>query len=112
MPAGELVDDARLAGDHLGHVDLRRADADALAFEGVAGFLEQVRGMQQRLGRNAADVQAGAAEARLALRVGVGIGFAAGGLEAELRGADRGDIAAGAAADDEDVELLWTWVFP
>lgn len=68
--------------------------------------------VQQRLGGNAADVQAGAAEARLALRVGVGIGFAAGGLEAELRGTDRGDVAAGAAADDEDVEFFWTLGLP
>ena len=29
----------------------------------------------------------------------------AGGLEAELRGADRGDVAAGAAADHDDVEV-------
>jgi hypothetical protein len=57
----------------------------ALRGEAVAGFLEQVRGMQQRLGRNAADVQAGAAEARLALGVGIGIRFAAGDTETELR---------------------------
>ena len=50
---------------------------------------------QQRLGRDAAPVQADAAE----------IGFLDDrGLEAELRGADRGDIAAGPGADDDDVE--------
>ena len=50
---------------------------------------------QQRLGRDAAPVQADAAE----------IGFFDDrGLEAELGGADRGDVAAGAGADDDDVE--------
>src|SRR5438874_12954944 len=50
---------------------------------------------QQRLGRNAAPVEADAAE----------IGFFHDrGLEAELGGADGGDIAAGAGADDDDVE--------
>src|SRR3954471_17863180 len=53
------------------------------------------RRAQQRLGRNAAPVQADAAE----------IGFFDDrGLEAELRGADRGDVAAGAGADDDNVE--------
>ena len=103
---GELIDDAALARDHLGDVDLRRADVDALGLEAVAGFFEQVRGVQQRLGRDAADVEAGAAQTRLALGVGIGVGFAARGLEAELRGADRGHVAAGPAADDEDVEFF------
>ena len=47
---------------------------------------------------NAADVEAGAAERLAALRTG--------GLEAQLRGADRGDIAAGPAADHQDVEIV------
>ena len=34
---------------------------------------EQVGGVQQRLRRDAADVQAGAAQARFALRIGVGV---------------------------------------
>jgi hypothetical protein len=59
---GELLDDLGLAGDHLGHVDLRGADGDALLLEAVAGLLEQVS-VQQRLGRTA-HVQAGAAQAR------------------------------------------------
>ena len=32
--------------------------------------------------------------------------FGAGGLEPELRGADRGDVAAGAGADHQDVEIV------
>ena len=41
---------------------------DAVRGEVVARFLEQVRGLQQRLGRDAADVEAGAAEASRASR--------------------------------------------
>ena len=52
---------------------------------------------QQRLGRDAAPVEADAAE-MLALDDG--------GLHAELRGADGRDIAARPAADDDDVEFL------
>ena len=44
-------------------------------------FLEQLGTVEQRLGRDAADVEAGAAERLATLR--------ARGLEPELRGADR-----------------------
>ena len=104
--AGELGDDAVLAPDHGRNVDFRRADRNALRGETVRRFGKEVRGVQQRLGRNAAYIEAGAAETRLALGVGVGVGFAAGDFEAELRGADRGHVAAGTAADDEHIELL------
>ena len=52
---------------------------------------------QQRLGGNAAPVEANAAEI---------IPFDDRGLEPELRRADRGDIAAGSRADDDDVERI------
>ena len=54
--------------------------------------------LEQRLGGDAAPVQAGAAEHRLP--------FDDGGLQAELGGADRGDVAAGAGADDDDVVFV------
>ena len=60
--------------------------------------LQGVRVLEQRLGRNAAPVEAGAAERRRALDHG--------GLEAQLRGADRGDVAAGPGADDDDVVFV------
>ncbi len=60
--------------------------------------LERVRVLEQRLGRNAAPQQAGAAE-RLLL-------FDDGDLQAELRGADGRHVAAGAGADDDDVVLV------
>src|SRR5258707_14241067 len=58
-------------------------------------FLVFLRGLQQRLRGDAADIEAGAAEPVAALD--------AGGLQAELRCADRRDVAARAGADDDDV---------
>ena len=71
-------------------------DHDAVHGEVVAGLLEQVRGLQQRLGRDAADVEAGAAQRRVLLDDRH--------LQAELGGADRRHIAAGAGADHDEVE--------
>ena len=56
------------------------------------GFFKFFGGMDQGLGRNAADVQAGTAEL-LALDQGGG--------DAKLGGTDGGNIAAGAAADNQ-----------
>jgi len=52
---------------------------------------------QQGLGRDAAPIKADAAEV---------IALHDRGLEAELGCADRGDIAARARADDDDVEIV------
>ena len=68
---------------------------DAHLREAVAGLLEHLGGMQQRLRRNAADVEAGAAEGGALLDHR--------DLHAELRRADRADIAAGAGADDDEI---------
>ena len=97
-----LRDDLVLAREHLRDVDREALDLDAVLGEGMAGVLEVLGRLQQRLRRDAADVGAGAA--RRGLAVGARPVVDAGGLEAELRGADRGDVAAGAAADDDDVE--------
>src|SRR4029077_9289039 len=62
---------------------------------GVLHVMENLGRAQQRLGRDAAPVQADAAE----------IGFLDHrGLEAELGCTDRRDISAGTGADDDDVE--------
>ena len=53
-------------------------------------------GVEQRLAGNAADVEAGAAER--------GAFVDERDLEAELRGAKGADVAAGAGADDDEVE--------
>ena len=94
---GHLRDDARLP-----LVRLRRSRAaarrrDAELAERVARLVQEVRGLHPGLRRDAADAEAGAAELRLLLD--------ADDLGAELRGADRGDVAAGAASEDGDVAL-------
>ena len=96
---GQAGDDAVLARLHLGHVDADRgaAERDAPVLR-VLDDLQRVRVLEQRLGRNAAPQQAGAAERLLLLDDG--------DLQAELRGADRGDVAAGAGADHDDVVFL------
>ena len=80
---------------HRGEVERRLTDLDAHLGEHVPGFLEQLGSMQQRLRRDAADVEAGAAEGLALLDHRH--------LHAELRRADGADIAAGAGADDDEV---------
>ena len=99
---GQAGDDPVLARLHLRHVDADRpawpsADRDAPLLR-VLDDLQRVRVLEQRLGRNAAPEQAGAAERLLLLDDG--------DLEAELRGADRRDVAAGAGADHDDVVFV------
>src|SRR5438067_1774461 len=60
--------------------------------------LQRMRVFEQRLRRNAAPIQAGAAQRFLLLDDGR--------LEPELRGADRGDVAAGAGADHNHVVFV------
>ena len=63
--------------------------------ERVTGLLEHLGGVQQRLRRDAADVEAGAAEGGALLDHR--------DLHAELRRADGADIAARAGADDDEI---------
>ncbi len=63
--------------------------------------MEQLGGFQQRLGRDAAGVQAGAAEGGGTVAV---LPFVdAGDAQFVLAGADGGRIAGRAAADDDDI---------
>ena len=99
MPCVRPLTASSRAAVHRAEVELDLAGADAPFGERpVMRFLEQLGRVEQRLGRDAADVEAGAAQRLAAL--------GAGGLEAELRGTDRGDIAAGAGADHQDVEIV------
>ncbi len=59
---------------------------------------ERLGQMEQRLRRNAADVEAHAAERRVALDQRHAL--------AEIGGAERGGVAAGAGAEDEDVGVV------
>ncbi len=77
--------------EQLGQVDFRRAVFDAVMAH-LADFVDDLGGMQQRLGRNAADVEANAAQHRPA--------FHQRDLEAEIGGAERGGVAAGTGTED------------
>ncbi len=66
QPAGELADDLVLEPAQLVEVELRLAEIDAVRRERPCRIGDR-RGVQQRLGRNAADVQAHAAERGIAL---------------------------------------------
>ena len=102
-----LFDHGVLAAEHLGHVDAQIRQPDAVVGEAVARMLEMLARLQQCFRRDAADVGAGAAGRWATLVVFPLID--AGGVEAELRGPDRGHVAARAAADDDDIKLLGHW---
>jgi len=70
----------------------------------VAHVPELARGIQQRLGRNAAHAQAGATEGRFAVLAQRSVD--AGGLQTQLRGADGGVVTGRTGTDDDDVELF------
>ena len=89
------VDALVLERHHRLEIELGLADADAHLGEAVSGLLEQFGGVQQRLRGNAADIQTGAAVGRAL--------FDHGDFHAELRRADRADIAAGTGADDNEI---------
>jgi len=80
---------------HRRKIELRLAGDDTEGGKLVRGFCEFVRGMEKRLRRNAADVEASAAM-RLAF-------FHDRDLEAELCRPDRADIAAGTGANDDEI---------
>src|SRR5262249_3238269 len=83
----------------------------AAEFLGLLDLIEAVGRLEESLGRDAASVEAGAAEFDL---------FDDGDVETELLGADGGDVAAGAAAEDDEIELVsrcaelghWWWYSP
>ncbi len=85
----------RLVAKQHGKIDARLADLDPHLGKTAARFFVELRSVQQGLRRNAADVEAGAAEGRIL--------FHHGGLQAELRRANGADITAGAGADDDEI---------
>ena len=90
-----LPDDVVLPLEHRREIERQLSDADAVRRRRVSSKLVMLRRRQQRLGRNAADVDARAAERLVHLD--------ANGGQPELRGTNGGDITARAAADDDDV---------
>ncbi len=94
--AGQLADDLVLPAAQLVEIDLRHAERDAVIREHLR--LVHHRGdVQQRLRRNAADVEADAAELRVALDEH--------SLHSEIGRAERGAVAAGASAQHEHLAL-------
>src|SRR5690606_14530081 len=91
----QLFGHAARAGDDGVEVEADLVSRQAVVLE-VAQALIFLAGLEQGLGRDAAPVQADAAQV-LALDDG--------DLLAQLAGADGGDIAAGAGADDDEVEF-------
>ncbi len=91
---GMLRDDLVFAIQHLGVIELRVFALDPLV-GGVHEVFPQVGCVEQRLGRDAAHMQTGAAE--------FGIFFDDRGLQAVLAGADRRGVAPGAAPNHNQV---------
>jgi len=85
-----------LIGEHLWPIDRGAFALQAHLGEVVFGLMQGVGRMQQRFGRNAADIETGTAQSLAALDHG--------GFQAELGAADGTDIAAGATTDDDYVK--------
>jgi hypothetical protein len=98
-----LLHDLCAALLHGRDVEVDAADLHAVHGELVLRAMEQLGGLQQRFGRNAARVEARAAE-----RVGAVLVLPlvdAGDLELVLAGADCAGITGGATADDDHIVL-------
>ena len=93
----ELGDDLVLVGEHRGDVEGDLLGPDEAMLLAVQGLLVDFGGVEEGLGRDAADVEAGATE-------GIVL-FYEGHLEAELGGLDGGDIATGTGTDYDEIEL-------
>ena len=94
--ADQLADDLVLPLEQLGQLDFRRTEIDAMRAH-LADFVDDLGGMQQRLGGNAAHVEADAAQH--------GPAFDQRDLEAEIRGAERGGVAAGTGTQHQQLRL-------
>jgi len=84
-----------LEPEHGRKVESRCSDFDAHFGKGMSGLVEQLGGVKHRLGRNAPDIETGAAEGFLLLDHR--------DLHTELRRANRTDVTAGASADDDEI---------
>ena len=97
-----LLDHGILAANHLGHVHLQVFEADAMLAKVLDRVLVVLGRLQQRLAWDAAHVGAGSA-GRGAAR-GVAPLVDTGYVKTQLRRANGSDVAAGAGADDDNVE--------
>src|SRR4029079_19772510 len=90
--------DGVLALLHRWHIEVDLRQDDAVPGALVRGQRIELAGIEQGLARDAADVQAGAAER--------GAFLDAGDLLAELGGADGGDVPARPGPDDDQIVTL------
>src|SRR5690606_14889856 len=97
-PVGQPRDDVVLALQHRRQVQLHRADLDPELPERVPGLVVTLAGLEERLARDAAHTQAGAAQRLLQLD--------AGRVQPELCGANGRDVTPWSGADDDEVVLL------
>jgi hypothetical protein len=93
--AGVLGHDLVLALEHRRQVDLDRTELEAVFGGVLLGEDDVLGGVEQGLARDAADVEAGAAEGGALLDER--------DLQAELGGAEGAHVAAGAGADDDEI---------
>ena len=96
---GESLDRLGLALLHLVNVHTDTAlDDNAMVGKVLLHIVVVMAGLQQRLGGDAPDVEAGSAEGAAHLDAGRG--------KSELGGLDGGDVSTGTSADDHHVVLL------
>ena len=95
---GELLHDFVFALEHDRQVEFHLVELDAVLGRFLFREGEVIARREERFARDAADVQTGAAELLVFLDDGC--------AETELSGANRGDITAGAGADDNDVKFV------
>ncbi len=98
----EPGDDPVLVGVDAGHVDAVEGGVDA-ELRGLAGRVGDLGGVQQRLGRDAADVEAGAAEIAL---------LDQSHRQPELRRPECAGVSARARPEDEYVEVALRHLMP
>src|SRR5690554_60533 len=103
--ASQLLNDAGFTLHHLRHIDINTLGHDTHGRVIVAGFLKLVSHLKQSLGRDAAHVQAGAAQ-NLAFAVFAGPGLNTGRFQAELCRLDSSNVTAGACTNDNNIELI------
>ena len=95
-PLREPADDAVLPAHHGRQVELDAARLDAVHREPLQGVAVELARVEERLRRDAADVEARAAEGAILLD--------ARDLHAELGGTDGGHVASGTRPDYDEVE--------
>ena len=94
--AGQALDHALLPAAQLGEIDFGLGEGDAVLAE-IRGLVDDLGRMQQRLGGDAADIEADAAEHRPA--------FDQHHPGAEIGGAEGGGIAAGTGAEHQNLGM-------